>query len=1246
MTENVSLPFFWFEGTFTLDQEFPAERLRAARGEAYRCKMPLGDSPVAATPARTPSNASGHTADTVANTVSLFWYRLREQNTLPTAFISTTGAPFANVNVGMRAALDRILSSEPKNWPNSLTSVNAVAGACKRSSEAENLPFRNPDEYIAFFTQLVDIEVCSELYNAFDSVLRTLSAALTPEKSGLVVLVSTRGDPVPVEPRGATKVSAEPVSTHDEPGSSALVEVPIKIQSKETIFDHDILLLLPCTREDQRLTGAQLREIRQQPLLGIVQHRAGSPLMLRMQRARAEAWLEQQQQQQRQWETARTDCSSGPLNSAIGSENAACTPPTPAIRLMSTLNHARELGALSSIAEMELAPVILDPAGAAAEQQRELAPGPQRSELDAYLAVISNQRGLNRSQYEAVRASVHRQRGFALIHGPPGTGKTKTLLSLLNLLHMSKYQEYYDAYLSALGSPAAQEEERPRTSCDQSTLPTAGTDSTPKPILEQLLDSVRNTTAAATAAVKLSALRTARHTAALQRKPRLLVTAQSNAAVDEIVVRIMREGFVDGKLRTYYPDIVRIGAGARVHPKARAVTAEARAEAFLQALESAKHSAEWIQHWEQQCRALLGQLETPAPPQHDLEARGRLMRLWDRLDRLQRDERRYRMATWPDQRISREQRIAWIAGTYLEEAEIVLCTLSGAALIKSWLRDAPLASEARSLPERSGESVSTLDGAFQARASTFPIVVIDEAAQATELATLIPLQYGCERCVLAGDPQQLPATVFSRGDAGVALARSLMERLLQAGWTGHLLDTQYRMHPAIATFPTRWFYQNQLKNDDCVRSELYRPAFHRTGPPPPLLGPYCFVDIAEATEERDATTASLSNPKEAAFAMQLVEILYERYWKASDRVWHLGILTPYRAQMRLLQQALDQSGLILPGQQMPCTIEIDTVDAFQGREKDVIIFSAVRTAQHRSGIGFVGDVRRLNVALTRAKVSLVVLGHAAALRAHSADWDALLCDAEQRGLYFESSSDLVQSWLQRHRSSATASGSGSGAAGSIPPRPSSTRSVSSDAMDTRDEAATPAAAASSQAPTSAARDSSTGAASTAAVAFASALDPRLQRTAAVYSIRNGSDASMSGGVSGQSTPQVQAAAIDARSFMIASLTAGFSLPSVVAAAYQAFPHEADQVAQLATELAAQTGAVLAAMVTNAPQHAVETVGRARRACARRKHKATGLRERTASKHGSVGNPLHQRHSGEGANGAASEAASTSTRSPR
>jgi superfamily I DNA and/or RNA helicase len=88
----------------------------------------------------------------------------------------------------------------------------------------------------------------------------------------------------------------------------------------------------------------------------------------------------------------------------------------------------------------------------------------------------------------------------------------------------------------------------------------------------------------------------------------------------------------------------------------------------------------------------------------------------------------------------------------------VLCTLSGAALIKSWLRDAPLASEARSLPERSGESVSTLDGAFQARASTFPIVVIDEAAQATELATLIPLQYGCERCVLAGDPQQLPAT--------------------------------------------------------------------------------------------------------------------------------------------------------------------------------------------------------------------------------------------------------------------------------------------------------------------------------------------------------------------------------------------------------------------------------------------------------------------------------------------------------
>jgi DNA polymerase III delta prime subunit len=806
---------------------------------------------------------------------------------------------------------------------------------------------------------------------------------------------------------------------------------------------------------------------------------------------------------------------------------------------------------------MELAADILDAVGGAAQYQQEA--GVQRAtktDLDPYLAIISEQRGLNRSQHEAIRAAALGEQSFELIHGPPGTGKTKTILALLNVLHISKYQEYYDAYLRALAPPSATAASRaPSSTPGQLSSPGTSADT---PMLEQLLESVRSTTAAATAAVKLGALRSAQHAAAAQRKPRLLVTAQSNAAVDEIVLRIMREGFMDGERRIYYPDIVRIGAGARVSPEARAVTAEARADAFLRTLETAQQRSEWSQRWDNLCALLVDQLEKSHRPGDDLEARRQLMRLWDRFDRLQRDERRFRMATWPDGRISREQRIAWIAGTYLEEAEIVLCTLSGAALIKSWSREA--------ISIASSSTADEPGRAGKAHAFTFPVVIVDEAAQATELATLIPLQYGCRRCILAGDPRQLPATVYSRGDAGAALAQSLMERLWRAGWFGHLLDTQYRMHPAIAAFPSRWFYQGQLQNDERVRDESYRPIFHRTGPPPPLLGPYCFMDIFEAAEERDTTTASIGNMSEAAFATELVRILCKRYLNESDRVWHVGILTPYRAQMRLLQQALAEAGLTPTAKPMSFTIEVDTVDAFQGREKDIVIFSAVRTNRQRRGIGFVGDMRRLNVALTRAKYSLVVLGHAAALRSGSADWDALLEDAERRGLYFQSTSEMVQQWLQRH---------------AVAEETRSSRQTVQELTSPKLSAAVPASQqvgcvvepATVTNSTSAPKIGLPSAADTASVvAFASALDPRLRQQPPI-------DAMPSNGVAADIARTTDAVAdaevteIDARTFMVASLSAGFSLPSVVAAAYQAFPKEANLIALTAAELGALPGTV-------------------------------------------------------------------------
>ena len=108
----------------------------------------------------------------------------------------------------------------------------------------------------------------------------------------------------------------------------------------------------------------------------------------------------------------------------------------------------------------------------------------------------------------------------------------------------------------------------------------------------------------------------------------------------------------------------------------------------------------------------------------------------------------------------------------------------------------------------------------------FHVVVVDEAAQAIEPSTLIPLQTGATTCVLVGDPQQLPATVFSQLGASTAFERSLFERLEHGGHPVHLLDTQYRMHPRISAFPRQHFYGSLLKDGPNVRGPRYSRPWH------------------------------------------------------------------------------------------------------------------------------------------------------------------------------------------------------------------------------------------------------------------------------------------------------------------------------------------------------------------------------------------------------------------------------------
>jgi len=251
----------------------------------------------------------------------------------------------------------------------------------------------------------------------------------------------------------------------------------------------------------------------------------------------------------------------------------------------------------------------------------------------------------------------------------------------------------------------------------------------------------------------------------------------------------------------------------------------------------------------------------------------------------------------------------------------------------------------------------------------FDLYVLDEAAQSTEPATWIPLLWA-KRLVLAGDPCQLPPTVISLEATAQGFNISLMERLMvHFGETvSRQLTTQYRMHEDIMTFSSDEFYHSTLQADEqvihhllpdlptIVRNELTETAVH-------------FIDTAGASydEELEPEGESRLNPLEAALVIRKVTALLAAGVKPSD----IGVITPYSAQVRFLREEMKQPD-----------VEINSVDGFQGREKEVIIISLVRS-NIEGEIGFLGDTRRMNVALTRARRKLIVIGDSATITVNS-----------------------------------------------------------------------------------------------------------------------------------------------------------------------------------------------------------------------------------------------------------------------
>lgn len=251
----------------------------------------------------------------------------------------------------------------------------------------------------------------------------------------------------------------------------------------------------------------------------------------------------------------------------------------------------------------------------------------------------------------------------------------------------------------------------------------------------------------------------------------------------------------------------------------------------------------------------------------------------------------------------------------------------------------------------------------------FKTVIIDEAAQALEPATWIPLAR-VHKVILAGDPFQLPPVIKSNEAREKGLGMTLLEKWVKDGKTTSFLDTQYRMHPTIMNFSNAIFYENDLKAAPEVIDQ-------KLGIPD--LSAVLFIDTAGCgfNEEINPETKSRFNEGEAFILREYFLKLTHQLSTHNIDFPTMAIIAPYREQARHLSQMFQEDAELLSFSEH---LSINSVDAFQGQEREVVFISLTRS-NDKTEIGFLSDYRRMNVALTRAKKHLVVIGDSATIGA-------------------------------------------------------------------------------------------------------------------------------------------------------------------------------------------------------------------------------------------------------------------------
>ena len=287
---------------------------------------------------------------------------------------------------------------------------------------------------------------------------------------------------------------------------------------------------------------------------------------------------------------------------------------------------------------------------------------------------------------------------------------------------------------------------------------------------------------------------------------------------------------------------------------------------------------------------------------------------------------------------------------------------------------------------------STLVGAssHHLKGMTFDVVFIDEAAQGLEAATWIPI-LKAKKVVFAGDHLQLPPTIKSFEAAKSGLAETLMEKVIRKKPSvAQLLRVQYRMQGDIMGFSNEYFYGGKLEAAENTNTHQFEGEA--------ILE---WIDTAGAgyIDRQEEESLSTINPEEAAFTCKHLNELMKRigFAKFKENGWTVGLIAPYSAQVRYLRHLIFETFEYPNLKAFSDLLTIDTVDGFQGQERDLMIISLTRS-NDRGEIGFLADERRMNVALTRAKRKLVLIGDSSTL-AVNPFFDSLLGYFEEKGGY-------------------------------------------------------------------------------------------------------------------------------------------------------------------------------------------------------------------------------------------------------